>query len=174
MKKPPPDRSFTIGTDPREILDDIRLLVQHIRLASRDSEKQIGLSAAQLFVLHKIGDEEGLSVNDLADRTMTHQSSVSSVVQKLESKGLVRRSVSENDGRKSMFFLTKKGSALMEKAPQPVQDTLIEALEKMDPKALREFAEGFSAFLRLANIKGRPPLLFAEDTLAPKTRKKIT
>jgi DNA-binding MarR family transcriptional regulator len=172
MKKPPPDRSFTIGTDPREILDDIRLLVQHIRLASRDSEKQIGLSAAQLFVLHKLADEEGLSVNDLADRTMTHQSSVSSVVQKLESKGLITRTVSENDGRKFKFSLTKKGSAIMEKAPHPVQDSLIEALEKMDPEVLREFAHGFSAFLKLADIKGKPPLLFAEDTISGKTRKK--
>jgi DNA-binding MarR family transcriptional regulator len=172
MKKPPPDSSFSIGTVPREILDDIRLLVQHIRLSSRDSEKQIGLSAAQVFVLHKLAAEEGLSVNDLAERTMTHQSSVSSVVQKLESKGLITRMVSEQDGRKYKFSLTKKGTAVMQKAPRPVQDTLIEALQNMDPETLREFAKGFSAFLKLADIKGKPPLLFAEDTLEEKTRKK--
>ncbi|MFI5263502.1 MAG: MarR family winged helix-turn-helix transcriptional regulator [Candidatus Kapaibacterium sp.] len=170
MKKAVP-RSAT--KESRNIMDDIRRLVQAIRLASSDSEKQIGLSAAQLFVLHKLSEEQGLSINDLAERTMTHQSSVSVVVQKLEAKGLLKRLVADHDGRKFKLSLTKKGMTRMKKAPSAVQDTLIGALEKLEPKMRKNFATGFSSFLRLAGIEGEAPLLFAEDK-SLKRKKKIS
>jgi DNA-binding MarR family transcriptional regulator len=170
MKKPSPEYSHTTEADSQEIFNDIRLLVQHIRLASRDSEASIGLSAAQLFVLRFVSEEDRLSVNDLAERTMTHQSSVSTVIQKLEAKRLVKRSVSDSDGRKFEFSLTKNGAAIMRKAPLPVQNILMDALDKMDPKVRKKFADCFSEFLNLADIHGEPPLLFADS--ATKKRKK--
>jgi DNA-binding MarR family transcriptional regulator len=165
MKKNVPPNA---KTQSHEIFNDIRRLVQAIRIASRDSEKKIGLSAAQLFVLQRLGEEEDLSINDLAERTLTHQSSVSVVVQKLEAKGLVKRAIADHDGRKNILSLTKKGAALIEKAPTPVQDELIEALEKLDPKIREDFATGFSAFLRMAKISKEAPLLFADDTIKRK------
>jgi DNA-binding MarR family transcriptional regulator len=163
MKKIVPHNDRHAAKESKDILNDIRRLVQYIRLASRDSEKQFGLSAAQLFVLHRLFEEEGLSINDLAERTMTHQSSVSVVVQKLETKGYVKKTVFDGDGRKFKLSLTKKGEALIQKAPNAIQDTLIDALEKVDPKVKKNFAKGFSTFLRLAGIEGEAPLLFAED-----------
>src|SRR4051812_36810736 len=122
----------------REILDDIRRLVQAVRLASRESERSVGLSAAQLFVLHKLSEEGGLSINDLADATLTHQSSVSVVVQKLAAKGLVQRSKSGADGRKLELSLTKKGAIAFKKSPQVIQEKLIEAVNSMKPNNRRE------------------------------------
>ncbi|MDP4221529.1 MAG: MarR family transcriptional regulator [Bacteroidota bacterium] len=146
--------------DSTQILNDIRRLVQAIRMASLDSEKKIGLSVAQLLILQRLREEDDLSVNDLAERTMTHQSSVSVIVKKLEQKRLVKRSTSDEDARKYKISLTKKGAALMKKAPPPVHDTLIDALEKLDPKTRGKFAEGFSAFLKMASINGTSPIVF--------------
>lgn len=154
----------------REIIDDIRRLVQAIRLSSGESEKSLGLSAAQLFVLHKLGEEKGLSINDLAERTLTHQSSVSVIVQKLETKKLVKRSVSNQDARKYNVFLTKKGAALAKKAPQSIQDRLIKALTKMKPDMRHQFSRTFTTFLSKAGIKGEAPMMF--DDGAAKKRKK--
>ena len=142
------------------ILNDLRRLVQAIRIASLDSEKKIGLSAAQLLIMQRLREEEFLSVNELAKRTMTHQSSVSVIMQKLEKKRLVKRNTSAEDGRKYQFSLTQKGNLLIKKAPPPIHDTLINALEKLDVKTRSKFAEGFSAFLKIAEISSTSPIFF--------------
>src|SRR5437667_8531599 len=106
----------------RSVLDSIRRIVRFLRVASRDSEKRLGLSAAQVFVLHKLADVEPLSLNQLAERTLTHQSSVSVVVQRLVEQGLVERARSEVDGRSVMLSLTPTGRATLKKAPDAPHD----------------------------------------------------
>lgn len=161
MKLPPKNTT----NESREVLDDIRRLVQTIRLASRESEKSVGLSAAQLFVLHKLGEENGLSINELADRTLTHQSSVSVIVQKLVEKDLIKRARPAHDGRRSELSLTKKGRSVIKKIPHTIQDRLIAALKKMKPEPRRQFASTLTTFLRSAGIKGKAPMMFDDDTV---------
>lgn len=167
MKSPP--KSFS--AESRNILDGIRRLVQSIRLASRDSEKKVGLSAAQLFVLHKLGEEDGLSINTLAERTLTHQSSVSVVVQKLEEKKLIIRSRSESDGRQTEISLSAKGRKLLKKAPHAVQDNLLDAMKQMNPTSRKMLSDSLSEFLTKAGLSSTTaPLLFDEG--GAKKRKK--
>ncbi len=64
-------------------MDCIRHIFKALRVSSSQLEKELGLSAAQIFVLRKLCEEPGLSINDLAVRTTTHQSSVSVVVKKV-------------------------------------------------------------------------------------------
>ncbi len=154
----------------KEIINDIRRLVQSIRMASSESEQSVGLTAAQLFVMHKLGEEGGLSINDLADRTLTHQSSVSVIVQKLEEKGLVSRLRAAEDGRRFELTLSKKGAALLKKAPHSIQERLIKALKKMEPDMRHQFSVTFTSFLSLANIKGDAPMMF-DETVTQKRKK---
>src|SRR6185503_16100380 len=95
LNRPSPD------ADARQVLDSIRRIVQTLRVGSRAAERDLGLSAAQLFVLAKLQAADApLSVGDLAERTLTHQSSVSVVVQKLEQRGLVTRARNTRDARR--------------------------------------------------------------------------
>jgi DNA-binding MarR family transcriptional regulator len=164
-----------VSAETRNIINAIRRLVQSIRVASRESEKKVGLSAAQLFVLRKLKEEHGLSLNELADRTLTHQSSVSVVIQRLVEKELVRRERSSDDGRQLVLSITPKGSKLISRAPHARQDWLIVALEKMSPASRKQLDKGFSELLELSGLarKGYPPLLFAEtDTVRMENEKK--
>ncbi len=157
-----------VSEESREVLDDIRRLVQTIRLASRESEKSVGLSAAQLFVLHKLGEEKGLSINDLAKRTLTHQSSVSVIVQKLVEKNLISRARPSHDARKLELTLTKKGRSVIKKVPHTIQDRLLAALSKMKPAMRCQFATTLTAFLHSAGIKGRAPMMFDDVSFKKK------
>ena len=76
-------------TDSARILDAIRRLVRHLRLADRAAQSELGISGAQLFVLFELGKTPALSLNDLAARTRTDQSSVSVVVSRLVDAGLI-------------------------------------------------------------------------------------
>src|SRR5690242_2450699 len=90
----------TVKADTQSILDAIRKIVKSLREASKSTEKRMGLSAAQLFVLQKIAEsDKPLSINELAERTLTHQSSVSVVVTKLVNHKLVERLPSKLDAR---------------------------------------------------------------------------
>src|SRR5260221_12214021 len=85
----------------RLVLDAIRRIVQALRESSRAAEKRAGLSGAQLFVLQTLGESPGLSLNELAERTRTHQSSVSAVVAKRARQRLVERGTASDDGRRA-------------------------------------------------------------------------
>lgn len=78
--------SLRVAADLQTILDGIRSLVNRLRESSREAERRIGLTAAQLFVLQLLRASDDLSVNDLAARTYTHQSSVSVVVSRHSSR----------------------------------------------------------------------------------------
>ena len=67
----------SFATDVRSALDAFRRIIQALRQASRETERRVGLSAAQLFALQQLANHAGASVNDLAASTFTHQSSVS-------------------------------------------------------------------------------------------------
>ncbi len=84
----------------REVLDAIRRIVQALRESSRLAESRVGLSGAQLFVLRTAAEVPGLSLNELAERTRTHQSSVSAVVTRLAREGLVQKRAADGDARR--------------------------------------------------------------------------
>src|SRR4051812_17880436 len=96
--------------DTRSVLDSIRRIVRALRVSSRAAEKQVGLSGAQLFVLQKLAEgERPLSINELAERTLTHQSSVSVVVQRLVAKRLVVVARAPSDRRRTELTLSAAG-----------------------------------------------------------------
>ena len=122
---PPP------GRDVRGVLDSIRRVVRVLRVGSRDAEKKVGLSGAQLFVLQKLSETKTLSVNELAERTHTHQSSVSVVVQRLVDQGLAARKKSPKDARQVRLSVTRAGRTILRSAPAAAPEQLIDALSRM-------------------------------------------
>src|SRR5579885_2556290 len=79
------------ATDSFLVVDALRRLVRELRDSARLAQGRTAITGAQLFVLRALAAEPGLSINELAERTMTHQSSVSVVVSRLVARGLVTR-----------------------------------------------------------------------------------
>src|SRR4051794_773106 len=77
--------------DTERVVQSIRRIVRELRQTHRTAEQRLGISGAQLFVLHQLRRGPVDSLQTLADRTLTHQSSVSVVVSRLVRKGWVRR-----------------------------------------------------------------------------------
>src|SRR4051812_6073325 len=111
----------------QSILDSIRRIVRGLRVSSRTAEKELGISGAQLFVLQKLNVNSSLSLNELAERTLTHQSSVSVVIGRLVDRGLVLRTASKTDARRLELSLSAKGRAFLQKAPLTAQERLVAA-----------------------------------------------
>jgi DNA-binding MarR family transcriptional regulator len=120
----------------RQVLDAIRRIVQALRESSRAAEKRVGLSSAQLFVMHALEESPGLSLNDLAERTRTHQSSVSAVVTRLTKARLVERGTASGDARRAEVRLSTRGRGRLKQAPRTAQERLVLAVDAL-PKADR-------------------------------------
>lgn len=123
----------------------------------------MGLSGAQLYVLQKLGESEGCSINQLADRTLTHQSSVSVVVGRLARRKLAVRRKSRQDARRAEIFLTAKGRALLRRAPEPVQARLVGAIDALPRADRTKLARNLATIVEAAGIGEGPAPLFFEE-----------
>lgn len=154
----------------QRVLDSIRRIVRLLREGSRASEDAVGLSAAQIFVLQKLDRDEPLSLNELAARTLTHQSSVSVVVSRLVERGLVQRRPASDDARRLELLPTKKGLALRDRAPAPAQDRIIAAIDSLSARDRRALAVGLEALVAaLGLVEPVAPMLFDDE--APQRRR---
>ena len=149
--------------DMTTVMDSMRAIVRALRISTRAVEKEIGISGAQLFVLQRLEDAPARSVNELADRTSTHQSSVSTVVSRLVERGLVTRAPSAEDGRRMEIAISDRGRAVLHRAPRTAQTTMQEALRRMDPAQVRTLAEGLQALVREGGFADAPVPMFFED-----------
>src|SRR5690242_1166775 len=111
--------------DTARAMNAIRSVVRALRLNTRSIEGKLGISLAQLFVLQQLAEKPADSLNELAERTATHQSSVSVVVRRLVDRGLVSRTASAADKRRIEIDLTPAGRALLADAPTTITKQLI-------------------------------------------------
>jgi DNA-binding MarR family transcriptional regulator len=145
------------------ILNAFRVLVHALHVSSRGSEERVGLTGAQLFVLQKLDETDSLTVNELATRTHTHQSTVSVVVSKLVEKGLVSRIRSLEDARVQVLSITKQGLEKLRISPETVQDKLIRAIAKLPKKDRSLLSTLLTRILVEADLAGVAPELFLEN-----------
>ena len=155
------------GEECREVLDAIRRLVQVIRRSAQVAERNVGLSAAQLFVLRKLAEVPSLTVGELASRTATSQSSASEVAHRLVQGGLVTRQRSIRDARSVELSLTAAGKELVARAPEAVQDHLLEALARMPSHDRVQLAELLNRLLEDTGIATAGPVKMLLEDDAP-------
>lgn len=151
-------------TESKRILNSIRQLVRALRLFDRQAQTKHGISAAQMFVLHALSEEDVLSLNELAERTATDQSSASVVVQRLVDAGYVSRTAKKEDRRQIELRLTAKGRTVTRKSPPPAQQKMLAAVEAMPARDRKVFANLLQTFVEGVGVRGpKTPMLFEED-----------
>jgi DNA-binding MarR family transcriptional regulator len=147
----------------RQALDAVRLLVRTLRLAASATERRVGLSMAQLFVLQRLAEARPLSLGELAIRTLTDPSSVSVVVKRLVAAGLVSRRRSPEDSRRLRLSITARGRACLKGAPRAGQEALIEGLTKLARRDRRRLALLLSRVVASMGIDDLTPRLMFDD-----------
>ncbi len=145
-------------------LDHLRRIVQALRESSRASERALGVSGAQLFVLRTLDKTRGaLSLNELALRTHTHQSTVSVVVKRLVAQGLVVSRAAAADRRRLELLLTPVGRALLRRSPALAQDRLVAGLADLGEDDRATLAASLGKLVRAMGLAAKPPRMFFEE-----------
>jgi DNA-binding MarR family transcriptional regulator len=77
-------------------------------------EEHVEINPAQGRILFALWTDDGVSLGDLAHRTALGKSALTTMVDRLEAAGYVRRESSTEDRRSTLVFRTEKDRALQE------------------------------------------------------------
>ncbi len=144
------------------VFDPLRRLVHALHVASRETERRLGVTGAQLFVLTQLRATPSLSINALAEPTMTHQSTVSVVVRRLVRRRLVKEVRAQDDARRVELTLTAAGIALLKRAPEVLQVRLANAIGALGAPQRRALANGLEHLVNELGVGNAPPAMFFE------------
>ena len=107
-----PERSVT---RPEPYLGVVRALVEtYFAFLARDSVaiRAAGLTPSQFDVVATLGNTKGMTCRALSEQTLVTKGTLTGVLDRLESRGIVRRSASREDRRSIHVRLTPKGDDL--------------------------------------------------------------
>jgi DNA-binding MarR family transcriptional regulator len=158
------DTSDSVSKEVAEALQNVRALVEGLSKSAQGVESRTGVTNAQLFLLQQIRTGRHLTVNDLAARALTTQSTVSIVLSRLERKGLVKRTRSPVDRRSVVLQLTATGKRVLRRAPRAATSEVMGALARLTTAELHALSHGLRALGRELGLAVKPPsMLFEED-----------
>jgi DNA-binding MarR family transcriptional regulator len=158
--------------DAAAAMNALRKIVRFLRLADREVAAVCGLSAAQLFVLHTLVDGPGLSLAEVAERTLTDQSSVSTVVARLVDRGFVIRKPSRSDKRRAELSLSAAGRKMVLTAPHPPQTQMIAAIQAMPAQRRAELVQSLDVLATVMGANDVPPRMLFEDEPAVRRKRR--
>ncbi|MGH7650348.1 MAG: MarR family winged helix-turn-helix transcriptional regulator [Gemmatimonadaceae bacterium] len=151
--------------DVARALNALRKMVRGLRSSAEAVERDLGISAAQLFVLRELALVPERSVKDLAEVTMTTHSTVSQVVGQLIAKQLVTRTTDERDARRSVLRLTRGGGDLLRRAPRAIQEDLVDGFGILPSADRRSLAECLEKWIVASGLSGEQSTMLFEKPL---------
>lgn len=109
----------------------LRRVMRATDLHSRELMRTTGLTAPQLLLLQTIQLMGKVSVGELAQEISLSQATVTSILDRLEDRGLVQREKGARDKRKVFTALTARGEDAIKDAPVPLQQSFVERFRKL-------------------------------------------
>jgi DNA-binding MarR family transcriptional regulator len=87
---------------------------------------RLGLTYPQYLVMLSLWERDGVPIKDIGERLFLDSGTLTPLLKRLETAGLVRRTRSKEDERQVLIDLTPQGQALKEKA-RAVPQSILEA-----------------------------------------------
>jgi len=105
------------------------------RISKNLSDHQV--TAEQWMILASLWENNGLTQQSLADRSLKNKASITHLIDNLEKRKLVARKPDEQDRRNNKVFLTEEGKAVQNALSKIVKKTTVEATRGIDKKELK-------------------------------------
>lgn len=168
----PSQRRMTAGGEEqanRAVLTALRRIIRATDLHSKQLAREVGLTTPQVVVLQAIRDLGEVTSGQLSRRVSLSQGTVTTILDRLESRGLVERYRSAADRRVVHSRLTRRGRAVLRRAPPLLHERFIEAFQRLSPvrqSRILATLDEVAAMMGAAELDAAPLL----DTRAPVER----
>ncbi len=137
------------NTVTNDALRAIRRILRATDMGGRKLATATGLTPSQLLVLQQIERSGEITPSVVAAALQFGQATVTNIVDRLVSEGLVTRRRGDRDRRQMLLRATDDGRRLLERAPDLMQERFRAGFEKLPPW---EQAMMLAALERLAHI----------------------
>lgn len=112
--------------------------------------REYGLSREEWRLLFLLANEESVTSLELSRRTTLDKVQVTRAAQKLEDKGLIERSIPDEDRRLRIYQCTAEGRSLFRKVLPEVEARTQQILDCMTPEDRAALERGLAALLAAA------------------------
>lgn len=158
------------AADPtREVLSALRRIIRATDLHSRQLAREVGLTTPQVVVLQAIRDLGEVTTGQLSRRVSLSQGTVTTILDRLEAGGLVERYRNTADRRVVHSRLTRRGRAVLRRAPPLLHERFIAEFQRLSPARQARIIttlEEVAAMMGAADLDAAPLL----DTKSPVER----
>ena len=166
---PDPRRGFspmsqgesTVELQPQRALIALRRIIRATDLHSKRVRRESGLTVPQVVLLQAIRVLGEVSGRQLAEEVSLSQATVSTILDRLEGRGYVRRYRNPHDRRVVHVKLTPLGQKTLERAPPLLHVRFIEALERLparERKAILDSLERVAEMMGADSVDAAPLL----------------
>ena len=148
-----------------ELLVSLRQVIRAIDIHSRQLNKQSGLTGPQLMVMQNIAALDAPLAKDIAKEIALSAATVTTIIDRLESRTLVIRTRSKTDKRKVHLSLSESGKLLLSSSPKPLQDHFIkryQSLEQWEQSQLLSAVERIASMMDAEKLDAAPVLLVGQ------------
>lgn len=134
---------------PQEVVTALRRIIRATDMRSKQLARESGLTPPQFMILSTIDRLGAVAISRIAKEVNLTQATITSVLDRLEQKGLVRRLRSEQDKRIVHATLTEEGERMVKAAPTLLQNEFSTKFSVLD-----EWEQNFiiSALQRVAHL----------------------
>ena len=132
----------------------IRKIVRAINLESKRIEKDYGLSIPQLLSLKFLEEkiEYKSTMKDLKEHLSLNASTVSGIVARLESKGLIARLPNPNDKRSTPIILTSGGNKLIKQTDESLHERVMSKSNSLTDEEYQQILVSFKTIIKIFDI----------------------
>lgn len=117
--------------NPEEVVRMLRRIIRATDLRSKQLARESGLTPPQFTILGSIERLGAVAIGRVAEDVNLTQATVTTIINRLEEKGLVKRLRSEKDKRIVHATLTRDGKQVLKEAPTLLQDQFSERFEQL-------------------------------------------
>lgn len=122
---------LSIMSNVQDVLIALRRVIRATDMHSRQLVKSAGLTSPQIVLLQAIEEAREITIGEAAQRVNLSQATVTSILDRLEKRGLIQRIRSVTDKRKVYVSLSEAGHIALSAAPMPLQDNFIKQFEAL-------------------------------------------
>lgn len=100
--------------------------------------RELGLTPAQFDVIATLGNTEGMTMGDVAEKTLVTKGTLTGIIDRLEQKKLVRREVPQGNRRCFLLILTPEGEQVFEQVFPAHIAHLKKRFEQLTPEEMQQ------------------------------------
>ena len=147
-----PSKEDSSSASKEAFIPTMRALVRAYQAFADYSAKHIrdlGLTSSQFDVVVTLGNTDGISMTDLAEKTLVTKGTLTGIIDRLEKKGLVARVVPPENRRSFIIVLTPKGEQTFNTVFPAHITYLKERFDRLSPEELEQTRQGLETLRKL-------------------------